>query len=61
MPCSPIFLVQGSQGSDIDTKRDQIIAVETTMQCTYAIASKKPQGRIIRQKGDLFSKDGRAL
>jgi hypothetical protein len=58
MPCFPIFFVQGS---DIDTKSDRIIAVETTMQCTYAIASKKPQERIIRHKGDLFSKDGRGL
>jgi len=33
------FPVQGSQGSNIEIKRSQIISVETTMQSKYAIAS----------------------
>jgi hypothetical protein len=36
---SPIFSVQGSHGSNIDSKRSQIIAVETMMHNTYAIVS----------------------
>ena len=41
---SPIFSVQGLQGSNIDNKSNQIIAVETTMHNTYAIASEKRRG-----------------
>jgi len=41
---SPVFSVQGSQGSNIDIKRSQIIAVETMMQVTYAIASENRRG-----------------
>jgi len=41
---SPIFSVQGSQGSNIEIKRSQIIAVETMMQVTYAIASGNRMG-----------------
>jgi hypothetical protein len=41
---SPIFSVQGSHGSNIDIKRSQIIAVETTMQSRYAIVSKNRRG-----------------
>jgi hypothetical protein len=36
---SPIFSVQGSHGSNIDSKRSQIIAVETMIHSTYAIVS----------------------
>jgi hypothetical protein len=41
---SPVFSVQGLQGSKIDSKRSQIIAVETTMQSTYVIASPNRRG-----------------
>jgi len=41
---SPIFSVQGLHGSNIDIKRSQIIAVETTMQRRYAIASENRRG-----------------
>jgi hypothetical protein len=41
---SPIFSVQGLHGSNIDNKSNQIIAVETTMHNTYAIASEKRRG-----------------
>jgi hypothetical protein len=41
---SPNFSVQGLQGSNIDNKRSQIIAIETTMQRRYAIASEKRRG-----------------
>jgi len=36
---SPIFSVQGRHGSKIDSKRSQIIVVETMMHSTYAIVS----------------------
>jgi hypothetical protein len=42
----PIFSVQGSQGSNIDNKSNQIIAIETTMQSTYAIASENRNGKL---------------
>jgi hypothetical protein len=41
---SPIFSVQGLHGSNIDNKRSQIIAIETTMQSKYAIASENRRG-----------------
>jgi len=41
---SPIFSVHGSHGSNIDIKRSQIIAVETTIQSKYAIASENRSG-----------------
>jgi hypothetical protein len=41
---SPIFSVQGLQGSNIDMIRSQIIAVETTMHNRYAIASENRKG-----------------
>lgn len=41
---SPIFSVHGLQGSNIDIKRSQIIAIETTMQVKYAIASENRRG-----------------
>jgi hypothetical protein len=43
---SPIFSVQGLQGSNIDVKRSQIIAVDTTIQVMYAIASEKRKGEL---------------
>jgi hypothetical protein len=43
---TPPFFVQGSHGSNIDNKRNQIIAVETMMHTPYASVSQNRGGAL---------------